>query len=825
MSKHKIIKGFLLVFSFLLFSQVIVAQDLLKGRDLSQVKVDQLSDADIAKLKSQMESAGVTIDQAEQAALSKGMPPVEFAKLKLRLGRIGTDNNQGSGKLKPQEKAQPGMLRTNNSPDSLDRARYLEAAKRRTLIDSLIFGSELYTSVAPSFEPNLNLATPVNYVLGPSDEIGISVFGIQQYEGSHRLSPEGSITIPNVGQVKLAGMTIEDATARLKTVMGNSVYPYLRSGGSRLSVTLSNIRTVRVTVIGSNFPGNFTVSSLSTVFNVLFLAGGPNAFGSFREIELLRNGKVERKIDLYRFLVNGDQSDNIGLKDNDVIRIPTYKKRVEIQGQVKRPGIFEVLPGETFQNTLTFASGFTDTAYRADIKIYQKSDKERMVTDLTAAEFNAYTPQTGDVFVVSKLLNRFANRVKITGAVFRPDAYALTPGLKISDLIRKADGLREDAYTGRGQVLRLEDDLTRSILSFDVKKALANNDPDNILLRREDEVLIMSVQELRDSFKVVIQGEVRIPGEYDYVNNLTVKDLILQAGGFTDAAYKNIEISRMIKRDSIALTDNRSAQMISTQIDGDLQSPTANIVLQPYDVITVRRKAGYQLPESIIVSGKVQYPGPYTLNNLSERVSDIYKRAGGALPDANLAGAYIKRFSLDDKQLAINAAKRIRQTATKDTTDVDAQEPDFFKAFDQIPLNLPYILANPGSIEDVFLKSKDELVIPQYNAEVRISGGVLLPTQIPYVANNSVMDYLSAAGGLSERARKAKIFVVYPNGKAAMTKKFLFFKSYPKVLPGSEIVVPFKSEKKSLGTGELIGIASAMASLAGVVIAILNLSK
>ncbi len=815
-------KFILVLMAVCVFNNTINAQDLLKGKNLSQIKVEQLSDVDISKLKSQLISSGMTIEQAEQMAIAKGMSATEFDKLKQRLA-LSTSDNQASGKLRSPGTTQVTESRSNNSPDSLDRAIYLEQAKRRPLIDSMIFGSELYTSVAPSFEPNMNLATPVNYTLGPTDEINISVYGVQQYDGNHTVSPEGFVSIPNVGQVKVAGLTIEDATLRLKTAMGTSVYPYLRSGGSRLSVTLAKIRTIRVNVIGSNFPGNFNVSSLSTVFNALYLAGGPNAFGSFREIELLRNGKLERKIDLYRFLLNGDQSDNIGLKDNDVIRIPTYKKRVEVQGQVKRPGIFEVVPGETFADVLAFASGFTDTAYRADIRVFQRSDRERRVADLVADQYGVYVPQSGDVFVVSKLLNRFVNRVTITGAVFRPDVYALTPGLKVSDLIRKADGLREDAYTGRAHVLRLEEDLNRSIVPFDIQKALANDPLHNIVLKREDEVLITSVQELRGTFKVTIQGEVRLPGQYDYVTNLTIKDLILQAGGFTDAAYKNIEISRLLKRDSIAITDNRSADLISVQIDGDLQSTTGNIPLQPYDVITVRRKAGYQVPESIVVIGQVQFPGPYTLNSINERVSDIYKRVGGARPDADLAGAYIKRYRSEaEQEITDNTTKQIQKTV-KDTTVLFEETTEPAKTFGRIPLNLPYILANPASTEDIYLKANDELVIPKYDAQVRISRGVLLPTLIPYQANTSIMDYISAAGGFAEEARKDKIFVVYPNGKAAMTRRFLFFKSYPKVLPGSEIIVPLKTEKKPMSTGEVIGIASALASLAGVVIALLRL--
>lgn len=799
------------------------AQDILKGKDLSTIKVDQLSDADIDKLKAQLNESKMTIEQAEQMALAKGMSAAEFAKLKARLN-AGSQGQKAIGALKSDSKGTGKTIeKRNNSTDSLDIEQY-EKKKPQPLINPLIFGSELYTSLAPNFEPNLKLATPMNYVLGPDDELMVTVYGVQEYIGELLVSDEGNINVPNVGQIRVAGLTIEAATQKLKTVMGNSVYPYLKNGGSKLSVTLNKIRSIKVTVIGANRPGNYTLSSLSTVFNALYVAGGPTEFGSFREIELVRDNKVERKIDLYRMLLKGDQSDNIGLRDNDVIRIPAYKKRVELQGQVKRPGIFEVLPGERFQHILEFASGFTDTAYTAIVKAFQNSDRERKVKDLQASEYQQYQPESGDVFVVSKILNRFQNRVKINGAVFRPDVYELTYGLTVADLIKKADGLKEDAYTGRAQILRLQDDLRRSILSFDVRKALSGDEVHNLRLKREDEILISSVLDLRDSFKVIIQGEIRIPGEYDFVENLTLRDVILQAGGFTDAAFKSIEIARLIKRDSIAATDNRASTIINTEIDGDLNTHANVINIMPFDVITVRRKAGYVLPETVIISGQVQYPGPYALSSRSERVSDLLKRSGGYTPDAYPSGAYIKRYLTEEEKRKKEDAKEIQKNISiKDTVTMRNLDESSKKQFVRIPLDLPSIINNPGTIQDLVLRSNDELVIPKFDGQVKISGAVLLETQVPYSEKNRFEDYVSSAGGYSGDSWKKNSYVVYSNGRAATTKRFLFFKSYPKIQPGSEIVVPKRPEKKGLGTGEIIGISSALASLAGVVIAILRL--
>jgi protein involved in polysaccharide export with SLBB domain len=804
-------KAGFIILTIMLVATTATAQDLLMGNNLANVRVDQISDADIAKLKAQLSSRGMTIEQAEPMAIAKGMSAGEFAKLKDRVKNGGINSGAGANKTGAVSAREP------NSNDKADAEKYNEPAAK-PLINPLIFGSELYTSVAPSFEPNMSLATPLNYVLGPNDQIAVSVYGVQEYSGDLLVSAEGNISIPNVGLIRVAGLTIEAATQKIKNTMGSSVYTFLRSGGSKISVTLSKIRTIKVTIIGANRPATYRLSSLATVFNALYVSGGPTAFGTFREIELLRDNKLFKKIDLYRMLLNGDQSDNVGLKDNDVIRIPSYKTRVSIEGQVKRPGIFEVLPNENFANILAFASGFTDTAYQASVKVFAQTNKERQIKDLQQSQYNNYQPQIGDVFVVSKLLNRFSNRVKIAGAVYRPDVFELTPNLKVADLIRKADGLTQDAYTGRAQIIRLQEDLTRSVVSFDVAKALNNDAAHNILLTREDEVLITSKQELKDSFNVYIQGEIRKPGSFEYVQGLTLKDLIIQAGGFTDAAYKTIEIARIIKRDSITQQDLGATQIIVTQLDGDLSTP-----LSAFDVITIKRKAGYTLPESVRITGQVQYPGPYALSARNERVSAILKRAGGYTVDAFIEGAYlVHNKTAEEKKREDENIERAKKIL-KDSSGLAQLEAQKNMAFIKVPLNLTGILNNPGSEEDLVLKVGDEIFIPKYDGQIKVGGAILLTTQVPYSKNNSFGNYITAAGGYSADAIKRKAYIVYANGEAARSKKFLFFTTRPKVRPGSEIIVPKKAEGKKVSTGELIGISSSIASLAGLIIALLRL--
>lgn len=469
---RKIIGTILLLF-VLFQSGSVQAQDLLKGSDLSTLKVDYLSDTEITKIKTQLQANNTTIEQAEPMALAKGMSASEFAKLKARLSALSTTPKQSN---KDNEGAKNQELGRKQEK--------IVNKKVKDTLNSLVFGSELFDNPTLDFQPNLNLATPVNYVLGPGDELQVSVYGVQEFNASIPVSTEGTISIQYVGQLSVSGMTIEAATQKIKGAIAR-VYSTVNSGQSQVGVSLSRIRTIKITLIGSKQPGNYSISSLATVYNALFLGGGPGKNGSYRNIELLRNNKVYKHIDIYQFLVNGNQSDNVGLKDNDVIRIPAYTQRVTIEGQVKRPGIFEMKSGETFKDLLSFASGFNEFAYTSSVNVLQKTDKEFKIKDIKSTEFGSYKPLSGDVFRVSKILNRFENRIKIEGAVFRPNIYSFYEGMRISDLVAQADGLKEDAYANRATIVRLKSDLTSEAVHVDLSKALAGDEEANILLKKK----------------------------------------------------------------------------------------------------------------------------------------------------------------------------------------------------------------------------------------------------------------------------------------------------------------------------------------------------
>ena len=594
----KIITVFLLVFA-LFQSGSLKAQDLLKGTDLSTVKVDYLSDAEIAKIKSQLQSNNTTIEQVEPMALAKGMSATEFAKLKVRLGSQFATGTTGvsNGDVYDEKKGEQNR-----------KQEKIINKKVKDTLNSLVFGSELFDNPDLNFEPNLKLATPVNYVLGPGDELQISVYGVQEYNASVPVTTEGKVSIQYVGQIPVSGMTIEAATQKIKSAIAR-VYSTVASGQSQVGISLTRIRTIKVTIIGSKQPGNYSISSLATVYNALFLGGGPGKNGSYRNIELLRNNKVYRKIDIYNFLVNGNQSDNVGLKDNDVIRIPAYSQRVTLEGEVKRPGIFEMKSGETFKDLLAFASGFNEFAYTASVNVLQKTSKDLKVKDIKFSEFGSYKPLAGDVFRVSKILNRFENRIRIEGAVFRPNIYSFYEGMRISDLIQQADGLKEDAYTKRATIVRTKADLTTEAAHVNLEKVLSGDAEANISLQKEDIITVYSVLDFKEDYKITIDGEIKIPGEYEFHENLTLKDLLLQAGGLTGSASKRIEVARMIKSDEINATNSSKVQLFNLEYTEVNNEEVRNFVLEPFDVVNVRRMAVYEKPEMVTVSGAVNYTG------------------------------------------------------------------------------------------------------------------------------------------------------------------------------------------------------------------------
>ena len=790
-------------------STTAVAQDLLKSSDLSTLKVDYLSDSDIAKIKIQLQTNNVTIEQAEPMALSKGMSATEFAKLKERLAMSATP----SAVVKKDKNDSDSEDSATDKEDAFGRKQEkIVNTKVKDSLNALVFGSELFDTPTLNFEPNLKLATPMNYILGPGDELQVSVYGVQEFNASIPVSIEGKVTIQYVGQIAVSGMTIEAATQKIRAAIAG-VYSTVRSGQSQVSVNLTRIRTIRVTLIGSKQPGNYSISSLATVYNALFLGGGPGKNGSYRNIELIRNNKVFTKVDIYDFLVNGDQSSNVGLKDNDVIRIPAYNQRVTVEGQVKRPGIFEMKTGETFEDLLSFASGFNEFAYTASVNVLQKTDREFKVRDIKASEYGTYKPLSGDVFRVTKILNRFENRIKIDGAVFRPDTYSFYEGMRISDLVLKADGLKEDAYTNRARIIRLQSDLTTEIVNVNLAKALSGDLEADVALKKEDVVTVYSILDFVEEFKITIDGEIKKPGIYDYYENLTLNDLLVEAGGLTGSASKRVEIARMIQSESIDDSNPNKAELFNIEISATNNEQAKNFALRPFDVVNIRKMAVYEKPEMVTVSGAVHYAGKYVLAGKKDRVYDVIQRAGGLTSVANVEGVRIKRpiqakqiEDLENVNLNLGKKDSIQNKLEKKLKE-DLK-------YATIPVDWKSIVKNPKSNTNVTLFPGDEIEVVPFNEGVKVTGNVLLTSEIPYDPSKGFRYYLNAAGGIDAKGWKKKAYVIYPNGKADVAGSFLFIRSYPRVVPGSQIIVPEKPEVKKMTAGEWVGIGSVISSLA-----------
>ena len=771
-----------LVVLFVIIDQTANAQGFLAQKDLSQFKVEMLSEADISKIKDRLQSSELSIDQIKTQASAKGLPAAEFEKLRTRLSATNNATNTIGTKIESVQSNREGNTTSNASS-------FKEA---EVAANSLVFGSELFQN-AGSLTSNANIATPLNYEVGPNDILKLVLYGIQEFATELRVSYEGSVTVQNVGVIRVAGLTIEAATDKIRQQMARTAYVSLRTGESKLSVTLSNIRTIHVTIIGAKKPGTYDLSSLSTVFSALSLAGGPSPIGSYRNIELVRNNKVIRKVDLYHFILNGDQTDNIGLKDNDVIRIPAYENRVELNGQVKRPGIFELTGKENFQNILAFAGGFDEAAYTSNVKVIQKNGRELLVKDLGKEEFASYAPQGGDVYVVSKILNRYQNRVKLTGAVYRPDTYQLVEGMRVSDLIKKADGLKEDAYTGGAQLFRLKPNLVKEMVNIDLTKALAGDKTENIYLQREDELYVSSVLDLRDSFNVKIFGEVHNPGKFTYADSMTVKDLITLAGGSTFAANKKVEVARLYKQQDGKVNNTEIATLLTTELDANLNFTPGNsdIILQPYDVVSIVKKVGFAENQIVSITGQVQYAGKYSLVSRVERVSDVLKRAGGLIGDAYAKGAFIKRESIKADTVSQVMKDSLKKLGITYELPSNVQN---------IALDIDQILKNPGSYYDLVLSDKDEIVIPKLDNKITIRGGVLRPITITYHEGLTLGECISAAGGITENARRNKAYVVYYNGRSKRIKTFGFFRFNPRIEPGSEVVLPEGAVRKDAMT-------------------------
>lgn len=831
-------------------------------QDISSIKVDDLSDQQLQQLVRRAEDAGLTESELIQMAQVRGVPQEEIYKLRERLESLNLTATGASGgsvgpsKRKPRQQADLNTI----TQGILNPQQVMEVEQD----DSPYFGLDLFYSKNRrlTFEPNLNMATPKNYVFGPGDLVYIDIYGQSEKYYETYVTTEGNLLLENIGLVNVSGLNVEEVTKVLKNRL-SGFYTGINgeSPNTFLQVTLGNLRTIKVHLVGEvRLPGTFSLSAFSTVFNAMYAAGGPNENGTMRNIKLVRNNQEIAEIDVYDFLMNGKASLNLQLQDQDVLLVPPFLGRVTLKGEVKRPAIFEIKEGENFKDLLQYAGGFTDEAFRDRVSVTRITSKERAVSDVYDDQFAMFLVKGGDTYEIGKVLERYTNRVQIKGSVFREGNYSLEKGLTLQRLIFKAEGLKGDAYMKRATILRTKSDLSNELIQIDLGEIM-NGNLEDVPLQAEDIVRIASIYDLTEDFYVKIAGEVRNPGTYPFSQDMTVEDLIILAGGLKESASLSaIEIARRYMGNNA----RDYADIIPVSISPDLSLDLSATPLRPFDNISVRKKPNFTLEKTVQVEGQVNAPGEFSIAYAEERVSDVIKRAGGLTDYAYIEGATLIRRTeyyqteseterkeknlmdlmgnLNHKEMDPTESQELflsrlqKSISNKASTKaseaenlvIDARSevlseisenrlgigPIKIKENEAIAIDLEAIMLNPGSRFDLILEEGDIITIPRQLQTVRLRGDVIYPTTVRYESLRGMRYYINRAGGFDSRARRKRTYVVYANGEVARTKHLLLFNVFPGIEPGAEVIVPSKGPRVPIRPGDLLGITTGLATMA-----------
>ena len=733
------------------------------AQDFKNLKINQLSDQQLMQIWQQFSAKGITESEAIKMMVQKGLGPNEVGMFKKRLVGI-----QAAQKAKFGTSASNKSFIKDTSMFLQDSSWVNEVPFIRT--NTRYYGYSFFSNPNTEFQPNFNIATPKNYILGPGDELNITLSGLNETDIYAKLNRDGFIKVEYVGLISLTGLTIEQAKQRIFARMDKS-YPALTMGKTKLNVSLSNGRSVRVTVIGEvERPGAYQVSALASVFNVVYITGGPTVNGTLRNIQVIRNNKMIATIDLYPFLQNGLLPADIRLEDQDVLVFTPTLKRIELGGMVKRPMVYELLPNENLAQALSYAGGFSDSAFTDRLKIVQLNGREKLYKDVETSSFMNYIPMQSDSIFAEKKQPLFENKVTITGAVYRPGEYGFTPQLSLNSLLKKADGLRADAFLTRAIIKRVGVNREKTIVSVNLT-TLNTND---ITLSSEDSIQVFAKDDLVEQQFVTIDGNVRNPGKVLFRKGMQIQDLIALAGGFlNDAAYHRVELSRLEKNRTDAMS-NQMVDLMKLELDAALTNKDASLTLEPQDYVYIPRLLNYKFIGDVKVRGEVLFPGNFALERRDETIQDIIKRAGGLTQYGSLKDLQVFR---NGTRIGVN----LEQNAAKDMT----------------------LLLLPG----------DSLFMSRNDPYVEIVGAVYNPQLIRY-ESSSFKSYISAAGGVKNRGSLSKAYIQYSNGINRKTTKFLFFKFYPTVKSGSKIIVPEVPEKqKGLSIAEITAITSIISGL------------
>ncbi len=789
-----------LMFSFsVCFSQ----EQTLSLSQISSVNIDDLSDSQIESYWQKAKDQGYGINDIDLIATAQGMQSSEIVKLKTRINQLN------SGVVASSSESSVSVVASGKKEKQSFGLTGDEELKRDPR--SSIFGYDFFKNPNISFEPSLNISAPKNYLLGPGDEITINIYGAAENVYVKEVGSTGVVRIPNVGPISVTGLTLDQVRAKingsLRRVYAGIGAPVSSPYKVFTDVSISNIRRVQVNIIGEvSVPGSYSLSSLSTILNALYASGGPSENGTFRNIILVRDGDIISHFDIYKFLISGDSDDNMYLEDQDVIIVNPYKERVVVKGAAKRPGIYELKSDETFLDLSKYFGGFTSNAYKDRLTIERNTGTQREVKEIDLTKSNLVALQDGDKISIGEIIDRYQNRVTISGAVYRSGHYELKEGTKLSDIFAKSLGVTDDAFLGRAIINRKVDGYQTKVVAFSVADVLS--DKYDLELLREDEIYVFSKSELYDRQNIMISGAINDPKTISYTQGLTIKDVILISGGVKFGAdLSSVIVSRQIVDDEFSTL----SEQIEVPIDNLQVDEGSEFVLEPNDRITVPYLKGFEKLKGVKISGQVAFPGDYTITDKNQRVSDLLEMSGGLSPYAYTEGAtLIRKLSSEEdqvqKDLLIDIAKRdsVVQVGNRD------------QVF-RIGLQLDKILkdSGKGSKFDIILETGDELNIPSLKQTVEVQGEVLAPALISFDNSKSLKDYINGSGGFTSTAKKNKVYVIYPNGEVKATKHFLFFRNYPKIAPGSVILIPPKpiSTGKGISVQEVIGITTGLGTI------------
>ena len=784
--------------------------------------IENLTDQQIMQLVSQYDLAGLSETDFNQRAKEMGLGADQIQILQKRISLININDMATMNGNTPTLKTDIYTKRAKLP------IKYPEKQKLTAAGELAIFGADIFDNLQLSFQPNLQIATPANYLIGTNDELIIDVYGISDLTKKLLVNTEGNIRFPKYGPIKVAGLSIEQANVKIKKDL-TKLYPGLANGTTSIKLSLGQMRSIQVTLLGEVItPGTYTVPSLSTIMNALYASGGPTAIGSFRQIELVRGGKVISNFDIYDFLLKGDLTKNILLQDQDVIKVAPYQKRVTVMGAVKKPAIFDVKPTENLQDIITYAGSYADNSMKDFVRIKRMGNSQMEMLTVFAKDNNNTKLVSGDVIVVDSLAKTFTNRVNISGAINYPGDYGLDQVNNLHDLLLAAS-VKQNAYLNRAYIKRKDAQLNPVFVNFNVSDALKTKP--SIALNKEDSVVIFENNQLHETYTVKINGQVNQPGYFMYSKNMTVRDLILMASGYKDGAtLDKIEIARRLRETNSGIDTSALATIKVIDLSKKNES-NLDYVLEPFDIVEVRQSSIYKEQISVRVEGEVMYPGTYILGANNEKLSDLIIRAGGFKKTAFVEGAVLYRNTYSNKSVVdknmfesklniIQSETSVKSASSKqsDTSSVKSL------LVDQKPVGLKLMEAvkNPSSIEDIRLEESDVLSIPKLLETVQSFGAVRVPKQLIYKPGMGVAQAIYMSGGFTETASKKGTYIVYANGDVKKTHKFLFIRFYPKLKRGAEIYVPSKGIKVKMSTNEVLGLGGTLLSMSGLILALVK---